>query len=44
MYLEWAPKNKQSEEEIRLRQQWTEALKVQRNPFDAETLEKLRSP
>ena len=29
MYLEWAPKNKKSEEEIRLRQQWTEALKAQ---------------
>ena len=43
MYLEWAPKNKKSEEEIRLRQQWTEALKAQRNPFDAETLQKLRS-
>ena len=39
MYLEWAPKNKKSEEEIRLRQQWTEALKAQKNPFDAETLQ-----
>ena len=43
MYLEWAPKNKKSEEEIRLRQQWTEALKAHQNPFDAETLQKLRS-
>jgi hypothetical protein len=43
MYLEWAQKNKQSGEAISLPQQWTEALKAHRNPFDAETLKKLRS-
>ena len=43
MYLEWAPKHKQSEEDLNLRQQWTEALKAHRNPFDVETLQKLRS-
>jgi hypothetical protein len=43
MYLEWAPKNNESMEDISLRQQWTEALKAHRNPFDAETLQKLRS-
>ena len=43
MYLEWAPKNKQSEEDISLRQQWTEALKARQNPFGAETLKQLRS-
>ena len=43
MYLEWAPKHEQSEEDLNLRQQWTEALKAHRNPFDAETLQKLRS-
>jgi tetratricopeptide (TPR) repeat protein len=42
-YLEWAPTNNQSEQDISLWQQWTEALKAQRNPFDAETLQKLRS-
>jgi len=43
MYLEWAPKHEQSEQDLNLRQQWTEALKAHRNPFDAETLQKLRS-
>ena len=42
-YLKWAPTNNQSEQDISLRQQWTEALKAHRNPFDAETLQKLRS-
>jgi hypothetical protein len=42
-YLEWAPKNQQSEEAINLLQQWTKALKVHQNPFDAETLKKLRN-
>jgi regulator of sirC expression with transglutaminase-like and TPR domain len=42
VYLEWAPKHKQSKEDISLRQQWTEALKAHRNPFDTETLQKLR--
>ena len=32
MYLEWAPKNKQSEEDVSLRQQWTEALKHNGTP------------
>jgi tetratricopeptide (TPR) repeat protein len=43
MYLEWAPENNESEEEISLGRQWTEALKAHRNPFDAKTLQKLRS-
>jgi tetratricopeptide (TPR) repeat protein len=43
MYLEWAPQYNQSEADISLRQQWTEALKAHQNPFDAETLKKLRS-
>ena len=43
MYLEWAPENEQSGEDISLRLQWTEALKEHQNPFDAETLKKLRS-
>jgi hypothetical protein len=43
MYLEWAPTNNQSEQDISLWQQWTEALKAHRNPFDAATLQKLRS-
>jgi tetratricopeptide (TPR) repeat protein len=42
-YLKWAPTNNQPEQNIRLWQQWTEALKAHRNPFDAETLQKLRS-
>ena len=33
MYLEWAPKNDQSEEDISLWQQWTEALKAHRKPL-----------
>jgi hypothetical protein len=43
-YLKWAPRNNQSEQDISLQQQWTEALKAHRNPFDTETLQKLRSP
>ena len=43
MYLEWAPENEQSAEDISLRLQWTEALKEHHNPFNAETLKKLRS-
>jgi tetratricopeptide (TPR) repeat protein len=42
MYLEWAPKYKQSEEDHSQWEQWAEALKAHRNPFDAETLQKLR--
>jgi hypothetical protein len=43
MYLKWAPTNNQLEQDISLWQQWTEAFKAHRNPFDAETLQKLRS-
>jgi hypothetical protein len=43
IYLGWAAKNKEPEGNIGLVQQWTEALKAHQNPFDAETLKKLRS-
>jgi WD40 repeat protein len=41
-HLKWASTNNQPEQYISLWQQWTEALKAHRNPFDAETLQKLR--
>ena len=44
MYLEWAPKNNQSEEDISLRQQWTEALKAHQKPLRCRDSEKTSKP
>ena len=41
-YLEWGPKNGQSEEQIRQRQDWIRMLQANQNPFNKELLKLLR--
>jgi hypothetical protein len=41
-YLEWGPKNGQSEEQIRQRQDWIRMLQANQNPFNEELLKLLR--
>jgi tetratricopeptide (TPR) repeat protein len=42
-YLEWGPKNGQSEEQIRQRQDWIRMLQANQNPFNKELLKLLRN-
>ena len=41
-YLEWGPKNGQSEEHIRQRQDWIRMLQANQNPFNKELLKLIR--
>ena len=41
-YLEWGPKNGQSEEQIRQRRDWIRMLQANQNPFNKELLKLLR--
>jgi tetratricopeptide (TPR) repeat protein len=41
-YIEWGPKNGQSEEQIRQRQDWIRKLQADQNPFNEELLKLLR--
>ena len=42
-YLEWGPKNGESEKSIRQRQDWIRMLQANQNPFNKELLELLQT-